>query len=63
MQRKAFYTFEERTKTTDQQGAWEKSKACRQSEGFLVHCLSSVYTKKVSMNPIMKVFDLNGTKC
>merc|ERR1712223_1227954 len=33
------------------QGAWEKSKACRQSEGFLVHCLSSVYTKKVSMNP------------
>ena len=50
-------------KTTDRQGAWEKSKACRQSEGFLVHCLSSVYTKKVSMDPIKKVFDRNGTKC
>ena len=51
------------SKTTDQQGAWEKSKACRQSEGFLVHCLASVYTKKVLMDPIMKLFDLNGTKC
>ena len=51
------------SKTLYRQGAWEKSKACRQSEGFLVHCLSSVYTKKVSMDPIMKVFDLNGTKC
>ena len=51
------------SKTTDRQGAWGKSKACRQSEGFLVHCLSSVYTKKVLLDPIMKVFDPNGTKC
>ena len=58
-----FTVLRKKIKTQYRQGAWGKSKACRRSEGFLVHCLSSVYTKKVSMDPIMKVFDLNGTKC